>query len=175
MFPSKRLNCLINPWNFTLVKYFEWVSSTSANIKRVKNWVFQSKSEKNRANMALKFKMLCFWSKLRKSGAYWGHCSFESSFLIKCYIITDLIFFGAFWSSFKKVNKWICHCIFKSRAEEFRKEGPWNFTKKVNLCEIWPQIFISVKFQAENDISPNSQEHLTEKDIAFSINNPLPH
>ena len=30
---------------------------------------------KNKAKMALKFKMLCFRSKLRKSGAYWGHCS----------------------------------------------------------------------------------------------------
>ena len=32
----------------------------------------------------------------------------ESSFLIKCYIVT-----GAFRSVFKRVKKWISHCIFK--------------------------------------------------------------
>ena len=36
-------------------------------MKDKKTRVFQSKSEKNRANMALKFKMLCFRSKLWKS------------------------------------------------------------------------------------------------------------
>ena len=57
---------------------------------------------------------------LSLSCVFWlGHfprskISFESSFLIKCYIITDLNFFlGAFRSVFKKVKKWISHCIFK--------------------------------------------------------------
>ena len=47
----------------------------SRPYERVKSRVYQSKSEKNRANMALQFKMLCFQSKFRKSGAYWGHCT----------------------------------------------------------------------------------------------------
>ena len=38
----------------------------------------------------------------------------ESNFLIKCYIITVLNFYlGAFRSVFKKVKKWIFHCILK--------------------------------------------------------------
>ena len=45
--------------------------------------------------------------------------SFESSFLIKCYIITSLNFFGEFQSIFKSVKQFISHCIFKSCAEGF--------------------------------------------------------
>ena len=37
--------------------------------------------------------------------------SLKSSFLIKWYIITVLIFFKAFWSVFEKVKKLIFHCI----------------------------------------------------------------
>ena len=45
----------------------------------------------------------------------------ESIFLIKSYIFSILnFFFGAFRSIFKKVKKWISHCIFKSCAEGFR-------------------------------------------------------
>ena len=36
------------------------------------------------------------------------------------------------------------------------ERGPWNLTKIVNLCEIGPKTFNSVKFEAEKVISPNS-------------------
>ena len=47
-----------------------------------KNRLFQS-FEKNRANLAKQFNMLRIWSKLRKSGAYRGHCNTYSSIVLK--------------------------------------------------------------------------------------------
>ena len=45
----------------------------------------------------------------------------ESRFLKKHYIVTVLIFFfGAFWSVFEKVKKWISYCIFQFSIAEGR-------------------------------------------------------
>ena len=52
-----------------------------SNHGRVKNRLFQSFSEKNRANLAKKFKLLRIRSKLRKSGAYWGHWEWVKAIL----------------------------------------------------------------------------------------------
>ena len=52
---------------------------------------FQSKSEKNRANMALKLKILCFRSKLRKSGAYWGHYAMPCFNILK-FVLYSIIY-----------------------------------------------------------------------------------
>jgi hypothetical protein len=43
----------------------------------------------------------------------------------------------------------------------------------VNLCENWPDILDSVKFEAEKVITPNSQEYLKGKATAFSMNQTL--
>ena len=57
-------------WRWSLVFYF-YISHHG----RVKIWLFQSFSEKIRANLALQFKMLWIQSKLWKSRAYYRHCS----------------------------------------------------------------------------------------------------
>ena len=42
--------------------------------------------------------------------------NFESSFLLKCYLVTIVnLFFGAFWSIIKEVKKWIYYCKSKIR------------------------------------------------------------
>ena len=57
--------------------------------------------------MKVKVRVFLFWHFLQSK------ISFESSFLIKCYIRTVLKKNWAFWSVFEKVKKWISQCILK--------------------------------------------------------------
>ena len=71
----------LNLYGFNLIKvYFK--PSNHVLYKVAINRLFQS-FEKNRANLANKFSMLWIRSKLRKSGAYWGHCNTYSSIVLK--------------------------------------------------------------------------------------------
>ena len=72
-FPPSCSNCILNLWNFTVVNDLAFVSLTSANIKEKETQFSRAHRRKNRENMDLKFKMLCFRSKLWESGAYWWH------------------------------------------------------------------------------------------------------
>ena len=74
----------------------------------------------------------CPIRKRMKVHVFWlGHFAmskikFESSFPLKYYIITVVIFFGAFQPIFNKVKKWISHCIFNSCNDDFQNYRSHN-------------------------------------------------
>ena len=59
---------------------------------------------------------------------------FKADLKLECPYFNSKFFFRAFRSVFKKVKKWISHCIFKSCAEGFQglylpTKQPWGYPK----------------------------------------------